>query len=187
MEPITKYLVSGELPQDKKMAQKLLYQALQHKAIKSFSSISHPQENRQVEAVNNMHKDTLKKRLEQEKDAWPKELPRVRWIYRTTARMSTEHSPFSMAYGYEAMLLVEAAISMQRRTTYDPTTNHALLQELLDLVEELCEDAQLRVTSYQQMVSKYFNSKVKDRKFEVGDLVLRRVFLWMYLLADLDK
>ena len=82
-----------------------------------------------------------------------------------------------MAYGYEAMLPVEAAISTHRRDTYDPTMNHTLLRESLDLVEELHEASQLQVASYQQKVAKYFNSKVKDKKFGVGDLVLRRVFL----------
>ena len=33
------------------------------------------------------------------------------------------------------------------------------------------------MATYQQKVAKYFNSKVKDRKFSVGDLVLQRVFL----------
>ena len=82
-----------------------------------------------------------------------------------------------MAYGFKAMIPVEATVPTHRRDTYDPTTNHSLLQESLDLVDELREDSQLRVAAYQQKVAKYFNAKVKDRKFGVGDLVLRRVFL----------
>ena len=46
-----------------------------HGIIKSFSSVAHPQENGQVEAVNKMLKDTLKKRLEEAKGAWPEQLP----------------------------------------------------------------------------------------------------------------
>ena len=49
--------------------------------------------------------------------------------------------------------------------------------ESLDSVEEKREKAQLRVAASQQKVTRYFNSKVKERKFSVGDLVLRRVFL----------
>ena len=49
--------------------------------------------------------------------------------------------------------------------------------ESLDLVNERREQAQLRVAAYQQKVALYFNSKVRQRKFDVGDLVLRRIFL----------
>ncbi|XP_062085976.1 uncharacterized protein LOC133792083 [Humulus lupulus] len=175
MEPIVKYLVSGELPQEKKVAQKLLYQVprkivsengwqfnsevftefcQRYGVIKNFSSVAHPQGNGQVEAVNKTLKSTLKKRLEQAKGAWPEELLGALWSYRTTARTSTGHSPFSMAYGYEAMLPVEAVISTHRRDTCDPTTNHALLQESLDLIEELREASHLRVASHQHKLCK---------------------------------
>ena len=49
--------------------------------------------------------------------------------------------------------------------------------ESLDLVDERREQSQLQVAAYQQKVARYFNSKVRERKFNVGDLVLRRVFL----------
>ena len=49
--------------------------------------------------------------------------------------------------------------------------------ESLHSIDEKCEQAQLRVAAYQQKVARYFNSKVKERNFNVGDLVLRRVFL----------
>ena len=51
------------------------------------------------------------------------------------------------------------------------------MTESLDSIDEIREKAQLRVAAYQQKVARYFNSKVKERKFNVGDLVLRRVFL----------
>ena len=45
----------------------------------------------------------------------------------------------------------------------------------LDLLEETRARALLRVAAYQQRSARYFNSKVKDRRFKVGDLVLRKV------------
>ena len=44
---------------------------------KLFSTLGHPQANRQVEAANKMIKNNLKKKLEQLKGAWVDELPMV--------------------------------------------------------------------------------------------------------------
>ena len=55
-----------------------------HGVVKSFSSVAYPQGNGQVEAVNKTLKSTLKKKLEQAKEAWPEELPRALWSYHTT-------------------------------------------------------------------------------------------------------
>ena len=87
--------------------------------IKSFSSAARPQGNGQFEAVNKTLKTSMKKRLEEAKGRWPEELPNVLWSYRTTARTSTGHTPFALAYGCEAMLPVEVEVPMRRRETYD--------------------------------------------------------------------
>ena len=75
------------------------------------------------------------------------------------------------------MLPVELDPPSHRRITYDQDLNSQLLMESLDSTDEKHEQAQLRVAAYQQKVAWYFNSKVRERKFNVGDLVLRRVFL----------
>ena len=45
----------------------------------------------------------------------------------------------------------------------------------LDLLEEKRELAKLRIASYQQRAARYYNSKVKVKRFQLGDLVLRKV------------
>ncbi|CAL9018255.1 unnamed protein product [Prunus brigantina] len=46
----------------------------------------------------------LKRRLEQRKGKWSEELPNVLWAYNTTKRKPTGESPFSLAYGTEAII-----------------------------------------------------------------------------------
>ena len=47
----------------------------------------------------------------------------------------------------------------------------------LDLLEEKRDLATLRTTSYKRWSERYFNSKVKERRFKESDLVLRRFCL----------
>ena len=128
--------------------------------IKSFSSVARPQGNGQVEAVNKTLKSSMKKRLEEAKGRWPEELPNVLWSYRTTARTSTGHTPFALAYGCEAMLPIEVEVPTRRHETYNQEENHALLEESLDLIEETRRNSQLINASYQQKMTQYFNKKV---------------------------
>ncbi|KAM6556394.1 hypothetical protein CsatB_003413 [Cannabis sativa] len=86
-----------------------------NKIIKSFSSVSRPQANGQVEAVNKTLKDTIKKKLDAAKGRWVDELPQVLWAHIITEKLATGHTPFSLAFGSEAMLLVEVNISTHRR------------------------------------------------------------------------
>ena len=75
------------------------------------------------------------------------------------------------------MLPIEVKISTIRTQNYVQDSNHTQLEETLDLIEEKREEAQLRNAAYQQRTTRYFNKRVRDRKFGVGDLILRRVFL----------
>ncbi|KAK3221957.1 hypothetical protein Dsin_008982 [Dipteronia sinensis] len=45
----------------------------------------------------------------------------------------------------------------------------------LDELEEKRDMARVRNVAYQQRVARYYNSHVRERKLQLGDLVLRRV------------
>ena len=74
------------------------------------------------------------------------------------------------------MIPVEVGIPSLRRETYNQEENHTLMCYELDLLEEKCDLAALRTASYKRRSEKYFNSKVKEKRFKEGDLVLRKVF-----------
>ncbi|KAL5560858.1 hypothetical protein UlMin_030605 [Ulmus minor] len=103
---------------------------------KIFSSPAHPKSNGQVEAVNKTIKQTLKKKLEKSKGAWVDELPLVLWSYRTSFRATTGKTPFSLAYGVEAVIPIEISLPTFRVDNFDEESNDVLLALTTDLLEE---------------------------------------------------
>ena len=84
----------------------------------------HPQSNGQVEAINKTNKTkNLKEKLESLKEAWVDELPMVLWAYGTTSQMTTGETPFSLAFGVEAIVVVEFGLTSYWTKHYDENHN----------------------------------------------------------------
>lgn len=79
---------------------------------------------------------TLKCRLDRYKGKWAEELPKVLWAYSTMSRTTTGETPFSMAYGVEAILAVEISVPTSRVMRYDEVENIECIGLELDLLEE---------------------------------------------------
>lgn len=67
-------------------------------------------------------------------------------------------------------------MTTRRTANFDPEKNMNLKHNL-DLLKEKQDEAALRVAVYKQKMTKYYNSRVKARRFVVEDLVLRKVTL----------
>ena len=132
---------------------------------KSFFSVAQPQANGQVEAINKTIKHNLKTKLEDLKGKQVDELPEVLWAYRTAARTPTGETPFLLSYVYEAMVPFKIGISLLKRENYDQDPNNFLQRCEFNFLEEKQSDSQLWVAAYQRRTAKYFNSKVKPRRF----------------------
>ncbi|XP_022859516.1 uncharacterized protein LOC111380239 [Olea europaea var. sylvestris] len=143
---------------------------------KDVSTSHHPQANGQVEAVNKTIKHTLKRKLDSSKGAWVDERPHVLWSIRTTCRTATGESPFSMTYGAEAMSPVEVGVPSHRRIHFNEISNDEARISELYLLEEKRETSQVTLAKYHRKMTRFYNSKVRNRTLRLGDLVLRRVF-----------
>ena len=78
----------------------------------------------------------LKKRLDDAKGKWVEELSHVLWTYRTMPRKSTRETPFSMTYGAETVIPLEAGFPMLKTSTFSLSNNDELLGKTLDLIKE---------------------------------------------------
>ena len=139
-----------------------------------YSTLTYLQGNGQVEVVNKVIMSGLKK-LDGAKGKWVDKLPYVLWTYQTTPRRLTGETPFSMTYGAKAIILLETRFPTLRTSLFSPDINENLLERCLDLVEERRENAIVQLAYYQQKLKQGYDSSVKLRPLNPGDLVLRKV------------
>ncbi|CAA7047599.1 unnamed protein product, partial [Microthlaspi erraticum] len=142
----------------------------------SFATPRHPQSNGQAESSNKTIIQMLKKRLESAKGKWVEELPGVLWAYRTTSKIATGETPYSLVYGMEAVVPSEVTVKTIRTEHLQYQENEELMKLDLDLLDEKRETARIQNWCYQQDIARRYNKNVRTRTFQVGEWVLRRVF-----------
>uniref|UniRef100_A0A2N9H7Q3 Uncharacterized protein n=1 Tax=Fagus sylvatica TaxID=28930 RepID=A0A2N9H7Q3_FAGSY len=80
-----------------------------------------------------------------------------------------------LTFGTEAVIPVEIGLTTLRTTFHKEEENEGQLRLNLDLLDETREKAAQRIALYQGKMARYYNTKVKLRRFEIGDWVLRKV------------
>ena len=121
----------------------------------------------------------IKTRLVRVKGAWPEQLPIILWAYRTTTRTPTGETPFNLTYGIEAVIPIEIGHTSLRKEFFDERNNEDQLKLNLDCLDEVRDQAFQRMAKYQQKMVEYYNQRVKLKRFNIRDLVLRKVTLAM--------
>ena len=92
----------------------------------------------------------IKKRLEKAKGKWVEELSNVLWAYRTTPRKATNEMPYSLAFGFEAVIPLEVDLLIIQTEAYGVGHNEEVLARDLNLAKERRENALIRMTDYQK-------------------------------------
>ncbi|XP_065619813.1 uncharacterized protein LOC136063396 [Quercus suber] len=130
-----------------------------------------------IKVTNQILLKIIKAKLDEAKRAWLEELPNVLWAYRTIARTLTGEISFRLTYGIEVVIPVEVGISSNRQEMFHEDSNDDQLRVNLDCLDEVRDGAANKMTKYQQKMVDYYNKRVKLRRLDVGDLVLRKVTL----------
>ena len=139
------------------------------------SSAYKPQTNGAVEAVNKNINRILRKMVETSRD-WSEKFPFALWAYRTSFRTSTGATPYSLVYGMEAVLPVEIEMRSLRVALEQQISEDEWAQshyDQLSLLDERRLRAADHVQAYQRKTTRAFRNRVKPRKFQKGDLVLK--------------
>ena len=80
-----------------------------------------------------------------------------------------------MTYGVEAVIPLETGFPTLRTSLFTPDSNDNLLEKRLDLVEKRRVNAMVQLAYYQQKLKHGYDSSVKLKPLNPGDLVLRKV------------
>ena len=70
---------------------------------------------------------------------------------------------------------MEVGLTSYRVRNYVEEKNEELIRLQLDLVDEVRATVEQRLVRYQNLMVKHYNSNVRYRDFQVGDLVLQKV------------
>ena len=99
------------------------------------------------------------------------------WACRTTVRTPTGETPFKLVYGSEAVIPAEVHMANHRVTMHQDKDNEEQLRLNLDLIDEVRTDADERATRYKNLMARQHDAMLKLRRFNIGDLVLKKVSL----------
>ncbi|KAL5537805.1 hypothetical protein UlMin_046133 [Ulmus minor] len=159
MTPIFDYLQNNTLPEDKDTAQKIKATSARFTIIqgnlfqRSFSGpyltcIKPSQVKTILSEIHEGEFNTLRKRLENAKGKWADELSGVLWSYRTTSKNLTGATPFSLAFGTEAVIPAEISIPTARSQFATQEENNTMMNFELDTIDEKREAAAVRTAHY---------------------------------------
>lgn len=80
-----------------------------------------------------------------------------------------------MVYGDDAMILIEINIPAWCQIIFDNIFNEEGLDNLADLIEEIRIMYHVRECAAKQRMARRFNTRLRSRGFQEGDLVLKKV------------
>jgi hypothetical protein len=101
-------------------------------------------------------------------------LSEVLWAYRTSKRLSINTTPFSLVYGYDAVLPVELTIQSLRVAKQNQLSHidyeSAIMAEMDDLDEAQVSTLNSIILQKQKVIKSY-NRRIRPKTFAIWNLV----------------
>ena len=119
----------------------------------------------------------IKARLDEAKGTWLEELPNVLWAYGQQQELQQERPLLVSPMALKAVIPIKVGIASLRREAFHEGSNDDQLRVNLDCLVESRDGASCMILKYQQKMSEYYNRRVKLRRLNIRDLVLRKVTL----------
>nr|GEV63833.1 reverse transcriptase domain-containing protein [Tanacetum cinerariifolium] len=135
----------------------------------------HPQTSGQVEVSNRGLKRILKRTVGENRASWLDKLDDALWAFRTAYKTPIGYTPYKLVYGKACHLPIELehkAYWALKHVNFDLQTagDHRKVQ--LNELNELRNQAYENSLIYKEKTNRLYDSKIKDRIFNIGDRVL---------------
>jgi hypothetical protein len=104
-----------------------------------------------------------------------KELPNALWGLRTQPTKPIGQSPYFLVYSFEAILPVDVMWESTIVEQYDEGISEDTRRVDINRLEEARCAALVQSARYLDGIRRYHDRNVKERSFNVGDLVLHRI------------
>jgi len=107
---------------------------------------------------------------------WHDRLPYALWAYRTSMRIATGATPYSLVYGEEAVIPLEIEIPSLRIELKDIMKELQVWEAKMNQLEALDEKrvhALEHLRACKQRISRAYGNKITPKAFQVTDMVLQ--------------
>jgi hypothetical protein len=134
--------------------------------------------NGQAESSNRTLIKLIKKKIEENPKRWHEVLSEVLWAHRISNHSATKVTPFELVYRQEVILPVEVnldALRIARQNELLAIDYHNLILDRLDEVSDERVKALGEIERDKLRVDKAYNKRVKEKLFQVGDLVWKTI------------
>jgi hypothetical protein len=136
------------------------------------------QANGQTESSNKTLVKQIKKNIEENPKRWHKVLLKVLWTHRISKHSATKVTHFELVYGQEAILPAEVnldALRIAQQNELSTVDYHNLMLDSLDEVSDERVKALDEIERDKLRVTKAYNKRVKEKLFQVGDLIWKMI------------
>jgi hypothetical protein len=147
--------------------------------IKLLSSSSYyAQANGLAKSSNKTLIKLIKKKIEENPKRWHEVLLEALWVHRISKHSATNVTPFELVYGQEVILPIEVNLNdlrIARQNELLVLDYHNLMLDILDEVFNERVKALGEIERDKLRVVRTNNKRVKERSFQVGDLVWKTI------------
>jgi hypothetical protein len=136
------------------------------------------QANGQAESSNKTLIKLIKKKIEENPKRWHEVLSGALWAHRISKHSVMKVTPFVLVYGKKAILPIEVnldALQIARQNELSTVDYQNLILNRLDEVSDEGMKALGEIERDKLRVAKAYNKRVKEKLFQVGDLVWKMI------------
>nr|GFA96924.1 reverse transcriptase domain-containing protein [Tanacetum cinerariifolium] len=168
---VTHRLSTAYHPQTSGQVEVMLKYGVTHR----LSTAYHPQTSGHVEVSNRGLKRILERTIGENRASWSDKLDDALWAFRTAYKTPIGCTPYKLVYGKACHLPIELehkAYWALKQANLDLTVTGGHQKIQLNELNEIRDHAYENSLIYKEKMKRIYDSKIKNRVFNVGDRVL---------------